>query len=383
MITEERMTALLESAAAAYEPPADGIARVLEATAPPVAVVPVARRRWRLPRVTPRRLSVTAIAAVLVVAGSLALVDTSGNDDLMTETGAALADGDVVPASGSTGDEASVEQYVRNQSESLSAPPTTVAVGGAALPGGAGGAARLPTAPASNTVTIGDPAKIVSTAALVVEVPKGGIDEAVDTVVASAVGAGGHVSNSRSSTSSGRRRGSVTVRVPADRFESIAADVAQLGRLVRRDTSGRDVTAAYSDTEARLRVLTTTRNSLLEVLAGARAVGDILAVQDRLDTVQTRMEELQGRQKLLDDQVGMATITADLVEPAGSTSGASDGPSSWRRAVDGFTGTLSEVVATSGTALAVVLLVAALLASAVGLAGWARRTRARLAAGRL
>lgn len=383
MITEERMTALLDSAAAAYEPPADGIDRVLEATAPAASAVPAARRRWRLPQVTPRRLGVTAMAAVLVVAGSLALVDTGGNDDLMTETGAVLADRDVVPASGSGGDEASAEQYMRNQSESLPAPPTTVAAGGAALPGGAGGAARLPTAPASNTVTIGDPAKIVSTATLVVEVPKGGIDEAVDTVVASAVGAGGHVSNSRSSTSRGRRSGSVAVRVPVDRFESIAADIARLGRLVRRDTSGRDVTAEYSDIEARLRVLTTTRNSLLEVLGGARAVGDILAVQDRLDTVQTRIEELQGRQKLLDDQVGMATITVALVEPAASTSGAPGGPSPWRKAVDGFTATLSEVVAASGTALAVVLVTAALLASTVGVAGWARRTRARLAAGRL
>lgn len=376
MIAEERMTALLESAAVAYEPPTGGIARVLEATAPAAAPpVPEARRRWRLPRSTPRRVGVVALAAVVVVAGGLALVDTAGNDDVMTQTGAALVDRGTTGLGGADSSTAA-EQYTRSQSGRLSAPPTTTAEGGVAV------AAGGPTVPASNTATIGDRARTVSSAALVVEVAKSGVDEALESVVAAAVGAGGHVSNSRSSSSRGRRSGSVTVRVPADRFESIAADIAGLGRLVRRDTTGRDVTAEYSDNEARLRVLTTTRNSLIEVLGGARAVGDILAVQDRLDTVQTRIEELQGRQKLLDDQVGMATITVALVEPA-SSAGVTGGPSPWRKAVDGFTGTLSGVVATSGTALAVVLLGAAALAVAVGLAGWARRTRARLAAERL
>ncbi|MGI8686908.1 MAG: DUF4349 domain-containing protein [Acidimicrobiales bacterium] len=207
---------------------------------------------------------------------------------------------------------------------------------------------------------------------------KGAVDEALDTVTTSVVRAGGYVANSRSSSSNGRRSAAVTVRVPSDRFDALSAEMARLGRLVRRDTNGRDVSGEYADVEAQLRVLTTTRNSLLEVLAGARAVGDILSVQDRLDTVQTKIEQLQGRQQLLDDQVSMATISLALVEPAGKGSAAAGGTSSWRKAVDGFTGTWSAVVARSGTALAVVLLVTVLVAAAAALARWARRTHARL-----
>ena len=51
------------------------------------------------------------------------------------------------------------------------------------------------------------------------------------------------------------------------------------------------------------------------MLAEADNVADILAVQDRITAVQIEIEQVQGQQKLLEDQTAFGTLAITLGEP--------------------------------------------------------------------
>jgi hypothetical protein len=77
---------------------------------------------------------------------------------------------------------------------------------------------------------------------------------------------------------------------------------------------GQDVTAEYIDLSARVSILKARRAALLTILAEANTIGQILAVQNRVDEVQLEIEKIQGRLRYLDDQVDESTLRVDLRE---------------------------------------------------------------------
>lgn len=108
----------------------------------------------------------------------------------------------------------------------------------------------------------------------------------------------------------------VTLRVPVDRFDEVRALVRERGsEVVFEDVGGRDVTAEFTDLEARLRTAEAAERQLLEILASARTVQDTLDVQRELLEVRSRIEVLQGQLNLLANQADLATIRV-LLHPA-------------------------------------------------------------------
>ena len=105
----------------------------------------------------------------------------------------------------------------------------------------------------------------------------------------------------------------VTLRVPVDRFDEVRALVREQGsEVVFEDVGGRDVTAEFTDLEARLRTAEAAERQLLDILATARTVQDTLDVQRELLDVRSRIEVLQGQLNLLTNQTDLATITVRL-----------------------------------------------------------------------
>ena len=105
----------------------------------------------------------------------------------------------------------------------------------------------------------------------------------------------------------------VTLRVPVDRFDEVRALVREQGsEVVFEDVGGRDVTAEFTDVDARLRTAEAAERQLLEILATARTVQDTLDVQRELLEVRSRIEVLQGQLNLLTNQTDLATITVRL-----------------------------------------------------------------------
>lgn len=370
MITEDRMRALLESAASELDAPSGGPARVLAAgrTTETVGSPP---RNSRVPKFSMRGLAVAGAVAVVFVASGLAVTD-GAEDRLASRSVAGDLQGDGGSANAGAG--SVIQQYASGRYA------TTVPASGASVGGStsAGDTVVQQNTKGSAGQPAGDLSKVVRTGSLTIEVATSRFDEAVQAITTLATGAGGLVSDSQASSNEDHRSGSVTVRVPANRFDAVVADLRRLGPVTRSETAADDITAEYTDVEARLKALDTTRTAILAVLSEAKTVGDILAVQDRLNAVQTEIEQLQGRRRVLDDQVSLATVSVQLVEPGATTVATEPVRSSWDKAVDGFTGTWAAVLAKSGTALAAVLLVATLLGLAVLVTRTTRRAVARL-----
>ena len=165
-----------------------------------------------------------------------------------------------------------------------------------------------------------DTRKIIATAQMDIVVDD--TEAAVTEVTDLATDAGGYVSNANLYrdmwSGSNLLRGTLTLRIPADRLGQFMAQLETIAVVVRSSNLDRqDVTDQYSDIEAQLRNLTATENELRELLAEVRArpnatAEDILAVHRDLSDIRGQIEQLQGRQNMLDNQIALSTIDVTL-----------------------------------------------------------------------
>ena len=158
--------------------------------------------------------------------------------------------------------------------------------------------------------------RIIKEGTVSVEVAEGQFDRAFTAVIAAARRLGGDAVGSTTSTSdNGDTFGSVTVRVPVETFEDLLVGIGRVGTVVSRNVDSQDVSAEYTDLQARLRHLRAQERFYLGLFDDAEDVQDAIAVQQQLDGIQGQIERLQGRQRLLDDRTSFSTLTVELFEP--------------------------------------------------------------------
>ena len=265
-------------------------------------------------------LAVGSVAVVLAVAGAIGSggIDAPSADGGSTaKVGRAsteVAAADTASGAGSSGSSGGDETF---------APPTTAAMpgdaDGAAVAerdaSGAGGSDVASTAGPTDTGTGNrlEP-KIVRTGSLDLVVKRGSFDRAAARLSTLATGAGGFVSASQTSALDDAPQGTITLRVPVDRFDEVVAQVRKLGTVASLTTGSQDVTGEYSDVAARIKALRDEREQITLVLGRAESIPDILSVRDRLSVVQSELEQLQGRQQVLDDQTSLSTLAVSLRE---------------------------------------------------------------------
>ena len=85
-----------------------------------------------------------------------------------------------------------------------------------------------------------------------------------------------------------------------------------MGTVTTESSDANDVTEEYTNLQARLRTLNATEQRYLELLGQADEINEILLVQDRLDVVRGRIEQVLGRINLLEHLTDLATITVHL-----------------------------------------------------------------------
>lgn len=387
MIDERELTRLIEKAASHYDLPENGRRGILEAAghdeAMPGPVAGPARSGWPPRRFLPAAAAVVALFAVgSVLIGSFggSSVDTAS---LQAEAGGKTSGGGGgVATRGGTGTALADSSRERDEEQAnfqsnggmavapqaLSQPQPQPVRSAAASPGPAS-APSPASAPRPATGSAPDSgARVVKTGEVQVEVGRGRFGVAIERLTALAAGRRGFVAQTETSEGDSAPNGIVTLRVPAAEFDAVVAEVRKLGKVVSATSRGQDVTAQYTDIEARLRGLNASRDQILTVLSKATTVGDILAVQERLNSVQVQIEQLQGQQKVLDDQTTFGTVTVRVAEPGsdkiggpGERSGLSG---AWDDARRGFGDGLEAIVAGSGTALIVAMTLAAFVLAA-------------------
>jgi hypothetical protein len=353
MIDEAELTELFEELANSIAVPDDGPDRVLRAT--PTAPQTVARGR----AIRGQALAIGGIAAGLVLlVGFFALFGGHSNESSKASSSAGPSRAltprpgvENTPLNAGGGTSAKATPFAPDVSSTAPAsPPTTI-------PGASSGGAPS------------DAPKVVKTGNLDLQLAHGTLAATVNRVTGVAVGAGGYIADSSTDLTKTYATAQITMRVPVENFESAIVHLSTLPgvTVLSSSTSGSDVTAHAVDLQAQLKAATTERDSLLVVLSHAQSVGDILAVHDRINDVQTQIDQLQGQLNVLNDQASYSSIALTLTEkplskkaakPASKPTGLAK---SWDDGRAGFTNGVEWLIARSGGALIVLLSLLALV----------------------
>ena len=158
--------------------------------------------------------------------------------------------------------------------------------------------------------------KVIKNGALSLLVNKA--EDAADAVKNVAAQFGGFVQDARVyEVADGIKAGTVTIRVPADKFDAALQEVKKLAVKVESEqVNSDDVTEDFVDFEARLKSLRAQETQYLAILRQSDTVQDTLNVTQYLNSVRGQIERIQGQLQYLSRQVDMSTITASLTSEA-------------------------------------------------------------------
>lgn len=134
------------------------------------------------------------------------------------------------------------------------------------------------------------------------------------------------------------RSASLTVRIPADQADGFVQEVSGYANIVSQEKNLEDVTLQYVDTESRLAALETEEERLLELLAQAETMSDLLEIESRLTDVRYELESAASQLRLYDNQIDYATIYLNIDEVLEYTP--VEEPGIWERITDGFADSL-------------------------------------------
>ena len=137
------------------------------------------------------------------------------------------------------------------------------------------------------------------------------------------------------------RNANLTIRIPAHRVEEFTAAVSGIANVVSTNVSRDDITLQYVDTESRVTALKTEETRLLELLAQAETMGDLLEIEARLSDVRYELESYSSRLRVYDNQVDYATIYLFISEVQEYTPVAEK--TVWERIRDGFKSSIEGV----------------------------------------
>jgi hypothetical protein len=127
------------------------------------------------------------------------------------------------------------------------------------------------------------------------------VTKSLDAVEALAKSVGGYLAR--------RDDNSITIRVPAEKFQDVINGVEKVGDVTHRNVVSEDVTAEYRDLEVQLANLLALRLRFEKLLEKANKVEEALAIEKELGRITGEIERIKGRLKLLTDLAQYSTIT--------------------------------------------------------------------------
>jgi hypothetical protein len=130
------------------------------------------------------------------------------------------------------------------------------------------------------------------------------VKKSLDAVESIAKDAGGYLSR--------RDDQSITVRIPAGKFQDVVTSIEKVGDVLHRNVVSEDVTAEYRDLEVQLQNLLALRSRFEKLLEKAAKVEEALSIERELGRITGEIERIKGRLKLLTDLAQYSTITVSF-----------------------------------------------------------------------
>lgn len=138
-----------------------------------------------------------------------------------------------------------------------------------------------------------------------------------------------------------RRNANLTIRIPADKTDSFVESVGEFSNVTSQEKNREDITLTYVATESRMKALQTEETRLLELLAQAETMEDLLTIEERLTEVRYELESVTSQMRLYDNQVDFATIHLNISEVKEYTP--VEEPTFWERITKGFADSIEGV----------------------------------------
>lgn len=146
---------------------------------------------------------------------------------------------------------------------------------------------------------------------------------------------------SRETDSYRRRYCSMVIRIPVENLDQFVDHVNTNANVTSSTETTEDVTLEYVDTESKITALETEQERLLELLANAESLADILEIEARLSDVTYELERYASQLRTLANQVDYATVYLTIYEVEVLTP--TENPTVWHRISTGFSDTLKDL----------------------------------------
>ena len=104
------------------------------------------------------------------------------------------------------------------------------------------------------------------------------------------------------------RSANLTVRIPDEHVEQFTGSVSGMANVTSQNLRREDITLNYVATASRVTALQTEETRLLELLAAAENMSDLLEIEARLTDVRYELERHASQLRLYDNQVDYATV---------------------------------------------------------------------------
>ncbi|MGA7148068.1 MAG: DUF4349 domain-containing protein [Microbacterium sp.] len=105
----------------------------------------------------------------------------------------------------------------------------------------------------------------------------------------------------------------ITVRVPSEDLPAVVDELADVGEVTASSINRTDVTEQAVDLRARIQAAEASVDRLLQLMAEATSVADLIAAESALSERQATLESYQQQLTMLESQVAMSSLTVTLV----------------------------------------------------------------------
>ena len=108
---------------------------------------------------------------------------------------------------------------------------------------------------------------------------------------------------------------SITMKIPAAKFQDAIAEAEKLGKVTKRDIKGMDVTEEMRDLNIRLQNAEQARDKMIALLNKAETVEDTLKIEKELERITETIELLKGKISYLQNKISFSTLTVQFNSP--------------------------------------------------------------------
>jgi Domain of unknown function (DUF4349) len=111
------------------------------------------------------------------------------------------------------------------------------------------------------------------------------------------------------------RQAVLVLRVVPDRVDALLAQLSGSGKVAYQTRDSADVTTQVADVDSRVASARDSIAELRSLMNRATGISDLTTLENSLSQQESDLESLEAQQKALGDEVGMATVTVEMVTP--------------------------------------------------------------------